>query len=109
MAKKRSSGRQLASTRLEKQIAGLPAKIDKLTTLVQEEFHSMYERQTSLERRIGMADERISDLADRTNIIRKEINEGFARVERRMDTVIQPQLDTHATRIKKLEGAVFSK
>lgn len=33
----------------------------------------------------------------------------FAGIERRLDKIIQMQLDEHAGRIKKLETAVFSK
>ena len=45
------------------------------------------------------------DLAD----LRKEMHEGFADTNRRLDHIIQMQLDEHATRIKKLEAAVFAK
>jgi hypothetical protein len=45
------------------------------------------------------------DIAD----LRKEMHEGFADTNRRFDHIIQMQLDEHATRIKKLEAAVFSK
>jgi hypothetical protein len=48
--------------------------------------------------------------------LRKEMREQFALVHkelasinRRLDTVIQIQLDEHASRIKKLEMAVFAK
>jgi hypothetical protein len=41
--------------------------------------------------------------------LRKEMLEGFAAINRRLDQIIQTQLDEHATRIKKLETAVFSK
>jgi hypothetical protein len=40
---------------------------------------------------------------------RKEIHEDFAAINRRLDHIIQMQLDEHAARIKKLETAVFSK
>jgi hypothetical protein len=46
-----------------------------------------------------------NDLAD----LRNEMHEGFADTNRRLDHIIQMQLDEHATRIKKLESAVFSK
>jgi hypothetical protein len=39
--------------------------------------------------------------------IRKEMATGFAMINRRLDTIIQIQLDQHAGRIKKLETAVF--
>jgi hypothetical protein len=45
------------------------------------------------------------DLAD----LRNEMHDGFAAINRRLDHIIQMQLDEHATRIKKLEAAVFSK
>jgi hypothetical protein len=41
--------------------------------------------------------------------IRKETREGFAAINRRLDRIIQMQLDERAARIKKLEAAVFSK
>jgi hypothetical protein len=41
--------------------------------------------------------------------IRKEVQEGFSAVNRRLDQIIQMQLDEHAGRIKKLETAVFPK
>jgi len=37
------------------------------------------------------------------------MHEGFADINRRLDHIIQMQLDEHATRIKKLEAAVFAK
>jgi hypothetical protein len=41
--------------------------------------------------------------------LRKEMHDGFATINRRLDQIIQTQLDEHAARIKKLETAVFSK
>ena len=41
--------------------------------------------------------------------VRKEVQEGFSAVNRRLDQIIQMQLDEHAGRIKKLETAVFPK
>ena len=41
--------------------------------------------------------------------LRNEMHDGFAAINRRLDHIIQMQLDEHATRIKKLEAAVFSK
>ena len=40
--------------------------------------------------------------------VERKVDEGFARVERRLNEIIQMQLDEHASRIKKLETAVFS-
>jgi hypothetical protein len=45
------------------------------------------------------------DLSD----LRNEMHDGFAAINRRLDHIIQMQLDEHAMRIKKLEAAVFSK
>jgi hypothetical protein len=39
----------------------------------------------------------------------RKMAEGFSTVNRRLDTIIQIQLDQHAGRIKKLETTVFSK
>jgi hypothetical protein len=41
--------------------------------------------------------------------LRKEMDDGFATINRRLNQIIQTQLDEHATRIKQLEAAVFSK
>jgi hypothetical protein len=41
--------------------------------------------------------------------VRKEVQEGFSAVNRRLDQIIQMQLDEHAGRIKKLETAVVPK
>ncbi len=40
--------------------------------------------------------------------LKREMDIGFAGVNRRLDTAIQPQLDDHAHRIKKLETKVLS-
>jgi hypothetical protein len=37
------------------------------------------------------------------------VHKELAAINRRLDTVIQIQLDEHASRIKKLEMAVFAK
>jgi hypothetical protein len=41
--------------------------------------------------------------------LRKEMHDGFAAINRRLDHIIQTQLDEHVRRLKKLETAVFSK
>jgi len=38
-----------------------------------------------------------------------KVHEGFAGINRRLDQIIQTQLDEYARRIEKLETAVFSK
>jgi hypothetical protein len=50
-----------------------------------------------------------TDVRDQIGRLRKEMHEGFAAINRRLDQIIQMQLDEHAARIKKLETAVFSK
>ncbi len=52
-----------------------------------------------LDARIGAVEKHLTD----------KIDIGFALINRRLDTIIQQQLDEHATRIKKLESAVFSR
>jgi hypothetical protein len=51
----------------------------------------------------------ISDVRLEIGGLRQEMHEGFAAINRRLDEIIQMQLDEHAARIKKLETAVFSK
>lgn len=41
--------------------------------------------------------------------LEKKLDDGFAAIIRRLDNIIQLQLDEHAKRIKKLEAAVFSR
>ena len=49
------------------------------------------------------------DLETGLATVRKEMHDGFALINRRLDTIIQIQLDQHAGRIKKLETAVFTR
>ena len=90
--------------RLIKQALKTDKKIDRLTAMTQEELHALYERQTSVETRVTMIEGRLTDFEERLG---RKIDEGFARVERRLDTTIQPQLDAHAKRIKVLEDKVL--
>jgi hypothetical protein len=53
--------------------------------------------------------DQICDVRVEIGGLRNEMHEGFAAINRRLDQIIQTQLDEHATRIKKLETAVFSK
>ena len=50
------------------------------------------------------------DIADirKEMATKEEMASGFAAINRRLDTIIQIQLDQHAGRIKKLETRVFS-
>jgi len=50
-----------------------------------------------------------NEVHDQIGGLRKEMHEGFAAINRRLDHIIQMQLDEHAAQIKKLETAVFSK
>lgn len=47
------------------------------------------------------------DIRGRVDRLEQKVDEGFSVVIRRLDTIIQIQLDQHANRIKKLETAVF--
>ena len=81
---RRGTKRKKTETEFEKIIR----KIDRLTELVQEEFHATYERLTSVERRLTLVEGRLTSLEEAGE-------KGFARLERRFDAVIQPQLDEH--------------
>jgi hypothetical protein len=50
-----------------------------------------------------------NEVGDQISGLREEMHEGFAAINRRLEQIIQMQLDEHAARIKKLEAAVFSK
>jgi hypothetical protein len=72
---------------------------DKLARLIKEEGDDI---------RSEVRDQ-IGDVRVEIGGLRKEMHEGFAAINRRLDQIIQTQLDEHARRIKKLEAAVFSK
>ena len=48
-----------------------------------------------------------TEMHDQIGALRTEMHEGFTSLNRRLDQIIQMQLDEHAGRIKKLETAVF--
>jgi hypothetical protein len=75
------------------------SEFDELARLIKEEGEDI---RTDMHDQIGKVRVEIGGL-------RKEMHEGFAAINRRLDQIIQTQLDEHATRIKKLEAAVFSK
>lgn len=52
--------------------------------------------------------EHIDSLGNRVDALEKKVDTGVAEIVRRLDTIIQTQLDEHASRIKKLEMAVVS-
>jgi hypothetical protein len=74
-------------------------EFEKLARLSKEEGEDI---RTEVHDQIGKVHDQIGGL-------RKEMHEGFAAINRRLDQIIQMQLDEHAARIKKLETAVFSK
>jgi hypothetical protein len=77
----------------------IESEFEKLARLIKEEGEDI---RTDVRNQIGEVHVEIGGL-------RKEMHEGFAAINRRLDQIIQTQLDEHATRIKKLESAVFSK
>jgi hypothetical protein len=68
------------------------SEFDKLARLIKEEGEDIREEMGSMEKRVE-----------------RKIDDGFSTVNRRLDQIIQMQLDEHAGRLKKLETAVFSK
>jgi vacuolar-type H+-ATPase subunit E/Vma4 len=75
------------------------AEFEKLARLIKEEGEDI---RRDVHEQIGAVQDEIGGL-------RTEMRDGFAAVNRRLDQIIQTQLDEHATRLKKLEAAVFSK
>jgi hypothetical protein len=75
------------------------SEFEKLARLIKEEGEDI---RTDVHEQIGAVQDEIGGL-------RNEMHDGFAAINRRLDHIIQMQLDEHATRIKKLEAAVFSK
>ena len=68
------------------------SEFDKLARLIKSEGEDMREHMATKK-----------DLA----ALERRLDENFAAVIRRLDEIIQMQLDEHAGRIKKLETAVF--
>lgn len=66
---------------------------DKLTQLIKGESDDIREH--------------IDALGNRVDLLERKMDSGFAEIVRRLDTIIQMQLDEHASRIKKLEMASF--
>jgi hypothetical protein len=75
------------------------SEFEKLARLIKEEGEDI---RTDVHDQIG-------DVRVEIGGLRNEMHEGFAAINRRLDQIIQTQLDEHTTRIKKLETAVFSK
>ena len=71
---------------------------EKLARLIKEEGEDI-RTHTSLENQ---------RLDKQIGALEKKMEIGFSLITRRLDTIIQMQLDEHARRIKKLETAVFA-
>jgi hypothetical protein len=86
------------------------SEFEKLARLIKEEGEDV---RTDVRDQIGglrtEVHDQIGDVRVEIGGLRKEMHEGFAAINRRLDQIIQTQLDEHAARIKKLETAVFSK
>jgi hypothetical protein len=79
------------------------SEFEKLARLIKEEGEDI---RTDAHDQIGGLR---NEVHDQIGGLRKEMHKRFAAINRRLDQIIQMQLDEHATRIKKLETAVFSK
>jgi hypothetical protein len=79
------------------------SEFDKLARLIKEEGDDIRS-----EARLQIGGLR-SDVHDQIGGLRNDMHEGFAALNRRLDQIIQMQLDEHAGQIKKLETAVFPK
>ena len=79
----------------------------KLARLIKEEGDDTREY---VDERIGAEAEGLrKGIAKMEERINRKMDEGFTAIIRRLDSIIQMQLDEHARRIKKLETAVFSR
>ena len=76
---------------------------EKLARLIKEESD---DTRSALRTEMGALEKR---LTQRIDGIERKMDEGFATIVRRLDQIIQMQLDEHAGRIKKLETAVFTR
>jgi len=78
---------------------------DRLARLIKEEGEDI---RNELGGKIGSLEGKVGSLEGKVGSLEKKVDEGFARIERRLDQTIQPQLDDHARRIKVLEPTVTS-
>lgn len=87
--------------RMAKKSQKRPDAFEKLARLIKEESDdtrsALREEMAALEKR----------LAQRIDSVERKMDDGFATIVRRLDQIIQMQLDEHAHRLKKLETAVF--
>ncbi|KKW19588.1 MAG: hypothetical protein UY63_C0010G0022 [Parcubacteria group bacterium GW2011_GWA2_51_10] len=86
---------------MKKKVSKKESEFDKLARLIKSESEDI--RGEMKEEFADVRSEMKSEFAN----VRKEMREGFSAIIRRLDTVIQMQLDEHARRIKELETAVF--
>ena len=84
-------------------------EFDKLARLIKSESDDIRKHMATKEEMVaGFAAIR-KEMATKEDlhVLEKKVDEGFSVIIRRLDTIIQIQLDQHAHRIKKLETAVF--
>ena len=72
------------------------SEFDKLARLIKSEGQDIRGEVSELRADVGNVRTEVGGL-------RKEMHEGFAGINRRLDHIIQMQLDEHARRVKKLE------
>ena len=82
-------------------------EFDKLARLIKEEGEDI---RGDLGGRIDSLGEGFrKEMLDLEKGLERRMDEGFSAIIRRLDGIIQMQLDAHASRLGKLETAVFSK
>jgi hypothetical protein len=82
------------------------SEFEKLARLIKEEGEDIRGEISGIGADVGNLR---TEVHDQIGGLRKEMHDGFAAINRRLDQIIQMQLDEHAGRLKKLETAVFSK
>ena len=80
-------------------------EFDKLARLIKSESEDVREHMATKDDIAAVRKEMATKQDLRA--LEKKMDEGFSAIIRRLDTIIQIQLDQHAHRIKKLETAVF--
>ena len=85
-------------------------EFEKLARLIKEEGEDtrseLRAEMKDLENRLGT---RVDRLGTRIDGVDRKVDVGFATIVRRLDKIIQMQLDEHASRIKTLETLVLAK
>lgn len=80
------------------------SEFEKLARIFKEEIDDAKIEVREIKTELGG---RMDVLEQKMDVLEQKMDVGFAGVNRRMDSFIQPQLDEHAHRIKKLEQKVF--